>query len=194
MTLPAKVYAASPVKQKRKRRTKEQMALFRDAIRRTLMNRNPQTVRQLFYQLVSQGVIEKTENQYDAVSVQSLKLREQGVIDWEWIQDTTRWVRAPYTYENVSEALDDLAYTYRLDYWRDQGCRVHIWSEKDALAALMEQVTDPLCVPLYVSRGFSSPSYILKAAKTIQERDVPTYVYYFGDHDPSGIWIDVKIE
>jgi hypothetical protein len=45
-----------------------------------------------------------------------------------------------------------------------------------------------------VSRGFSSITYLHSAAENIAEQDKPTFIYYFGDHDPSGVVVDRKIE
>jgi hypothetical protein len=45
-----------------------------------------------------------------------------------------------------------------------------------------------------VSRGFSSVTYLHSAAENIKAEHKPTYIYYFGDHDPSGVRIDPKIE
>lgn len=37
-----------------------------------------------------------------------------------------------------------------------------------------------------VTRGYSSLSFLHSAAETIEAKNKPTYLYYFGDHDPSG--------
>ena len=57
-------------------------------------------------------------------------------------------------------------------------------------------------VPLMVSRGFASESYLYSAAAAIDARSITatsatgamTLIYYFGDHDPSGLKIDAAIE
>jgi hypothetical protein len=45
-----------------------------------------------------------------------------------------------------------------------------------------------------VSRGFSSSSYLRRAAEKITDVGKPTFIYLFGDHDPSGLWISEQIE
>jgi hypothetical protein len=52
-------YTASPT-----RRTKAGMAAIRDAILAVIKDDPPMTVRQVFYQLVTRKVIEKSEEQY----------------------------------------------------------------------------------------------------------------------------------
>ncbi len=55
-------YGACPIK--RKRRTKAAIQDIRLAIYDVIENDPPMTVRQVFYQLVTRGVIEKTEERY----------------------------------------------------------------------------------------------------------------------------------
>ena len=45
-----------------------------------------------------------------------------------------------------------------------------------------------------VSRGYSGLSYLHGAAMQIDYIDRPTYIYYFGDYDPSGRGIPRDIE
>src|SRR4051794_28375667 len=51
------------------------------------------TVRQVFYALETCGVVEKTEAGYRQVQTQVLRMREDGLLDWEFITDGTRWQR-----------------------------------------------------------------------------------------------------
>jgi hypothetical protein len=69
-----------------------------------------------------------------------------------------------------------------------------VWLEKDALAGVIFAVTDEWRVPLMVTRGFASLSYIHNAATEIERVGKPTYIYYFGDYDPSGVEIDRNLE
>src|SRR5262249_3089988 len=84
--------------------------------------------------------------------------------------------------------------TYRRDLWDNQDHYVEVWTEKDALAGVLLEETRKWDVPLMVSRGFASASYLYEAAETIKAVGKPTYLYYFGDHDPSGLYIDRAIE
>ena len=85
------------------------------------------------------------------------------------------------------------AQAYRRDLWNDGTEYVEIWLEKEALAGVLVDVTDPWDVPLMVTRGYSSISYLHSAAETIYgraEQGKHTTIYYFGDRDPSGVDID----
>jgi hypothetical protein len=41
-----------------------------------------------------------------------------------------------------------------------------------------------------VTRGYSSLTFAYSAARTIRRGGKPCHLYYFGDHDPSGVDID----
>jgi hypothetical protein len=71
---------------------------------------------------------------------------------------------------------------------------VEIWLEKDALAGVLYDVTSQWDVPLMVTRGYSSLSFLNSAAETIASVGKPSKLYYFGDHDPSGCDITRAVE
>jgi hypothetical protein len=117
------------------------------------------------------------------------ELREDGVIPFEWVADNTRWKRRPATYTGLSNAIWNLAHRYRRDLWWDAYEYVEIWVEKDALAGVIVDVTDPLDVPLMVAKGYSSKTYLYGAAEDIateMERLKRISIYHLGDSDPSG--------
>jgi hypothetical protein len=182
-------------RERRRRRTKAEIERIRQALYETLERSQPATVRQTFYLLTTQGVVEKTEAEYKGTVVRLLgAMRRAGEIPFSWVADHTRWMRKPRTFSSVEEALRRTAQTYRRALWDNQTAYVEIWTEKDALAGVLLEETDPWDVPLMVSRGFSSITYLYEAAQAIQEQGKPAYLYYFGDHDPSGVHIDRTIE
>jgi hypothetical protein len=187
------VYAPSPIK--RNRRSKAQIQTVRDALYAALEQHNPMTVRQVFYLMTTQGVVDKTEKEYkQTVGRLLLQMRIAGEIPFDWIADNTRWMRKPRTFSSMQEALQNTARTYRRALWDEQEVNVEVWTEKDALAGVLLEATRQWDVPLMVSRGFSSVTYLYEAAESIKAQDKPTYLYYFGDHDPSGVHIDRAIE
>ena len=69
--------------------------------------------------------------------------------------------------------------------------------EKDALAGVMWDATSDYDVPLMVSRGMPSITFLHGTALAIQaaaERNKRSYIYQFGDHDPSGVLIPKTIQ
>jgi hypothetical protein len=187
------LYGSSPIK--RKRRTRAEVDLIMAAILDLLHEDNPMTVRQVFYRLVSQRVIEKTEQEYDGTVVRLLtRMRTMGLVPYEWIADNTRWQRKPKTYHSLDGMLNAQIQFYRRALWDEQEVYVEFWLEKDALAGVMYEITAPWDVPLMVARGFSSLSYLYEAAEAIKAAGKPACLYYFGDHDPSGVMIPLTIE
>jgi hypothetical protein len=69
-----------------------------------------------------------------------------------------------------------------------------MWVEKDALGGVLFDVTEPWDVPLMVTRGYASLSFLYSAAMTIKAMDKPCFIYYFGDYDPSGLDIARSVE
>lgn len=74
-----------------------------------------------------------------------------------------------------------------------------MWLEKDALSGVLYEVTREYDVPLMVTRGYQSLSYLQSAAATIEReledrRGGEATIYYFGDFDPSGVDISRNTE
>lgn len=147
----------------------------------------PLIVRQIFYAMTVRGVIPKTENGYHQTCYYLGEMRREEVLPFSWIADNTRWRIKPETYYGAKDALYMLAHNYRRDVWDGRDDRVEIWCEKDALAGVIRPITDMYDVPLYIARGYSSMTFLYNAAQTIKSIGKPTYIYHFGDFDPSGI-------
>ncbi len=180
---------------KRERRTRGEMDGIRGAILDVLSGYHPMTVRQVFYQLVSRGAVAKTEQEYKGTVVRLLtEMRRARDIPFGWIADNTRWMRKPRTYSSVEDALTQTAQYYRKDYWADLDEYAEVWLEKDALAGVLCEETKAWGVPLMVTRGYPSVSFVYEEADSIQDEGKPTYLYYFGDHDPSGLDIPRVVE
>ncbi len=153
----------------RTRRTKQDIDVVRAAIIRALEEDAPMTVRQVFYRLVSAGVIGKTENEYKSTVCRLLgEMRLSGEIPFGWIADNTRWMRKPRTFSSLQSALKRTAEAYRRSLWDNQDVYVEVWLEKDALAGVLVEETDIWDVSLMVTRCYPSLSYLYSAADTIQ--------------------------
>ena len=180
------VYVPSDIK--RFRRTKATISSIRDAIREILEADHPQTVRQVFYALTVRGVIKKAEVEYHRTVIRLLvDMREAGEIPFDWIADNTRWMRKPATFVGIDSCLNNTARCYRRDLWAAALVYVEIWCEKDALAGVLIEETETDDVPLRVARGYASISFLHSAAKAIEAKGKPAYIYHFGDLDPSGV-------
>ena len=145
-------------------------------------------MRQVFYALTVKGAIAKTETEYQRTVIRLLvEMRERGEIPFEWIADNTRWQRKPSSFTGLEACLNSCATNYRRDLWAAMPVYVEIWCEKDALAGVLMEETKVYDVPLMVARGYSSLSFLHSAAKAIEAKGKPAYIYHFGDLDPSGV-------
>lgn len=147
------------------------------------------TLRQLYYQLVVQNILENKQRNYAKLSRILGEARMSGLVDWDVIEDRIRVPIFPNQFESVAHGIDTLIRAYRLDRWQEQENYVEVWVEKDALSGVLEPITRKYHVRLLVNRGYSSISAMHEAAQRLQEREDEgknCYILYFGDHDPSG--------
>jgi len=169
------------------------MAGVRRAIIEVVNEDPPMTVRQVFYQLVVRGVIEKTEAEYQGTVIRLLgDMRLSGEIAFSSIVDESRRCRITRTFDNITDAVAHTARTYRRSALREADDYLEIWCEKDALAGLLWDVTSDYDVPLMVSRGQPSLTFLHGSAVAIRRAaraGKDSYIYQFGDHDPSGVLI-----
>lgn len=178
-------YEPGPIR--RARATAAELQARRDALYAIVAEQRPMTVRQVFYAATVRGVVEKSESGYRKVQVDLAEMRRSRVLPYGWLADSTRWMRKPVSYCSAADALTETARLYRRDLWFDAGQRVEVWLEKDALAGVVFDVTYEFDVPLMVTRGYASLSFLHGAAEAIAAAGVPTTIYHLGDFDPSGV-------
>ncbi len=185
-------YAPSPI---RRRRSKYDMELVRNGLIEILEDEHPMSVRQVFYQAVTHDLVDKTEGEYKQTVVRLLsELRRSRVIPFDYVADSTRWMRKPRTHASMEAALQLTAQTYRRALWLDSDVVVEIWLEKDALAGVLYPITAEYDVPLMVTRGYPSLTFVQGAAAEYESADRGVFIYYFGDWDPSGRDISRVVE
>lgn len=189
-------YGTSPVK--RPRRSRAEMEEVRDAIYAALEEDHPQIVRQVFYQLVVRGVIEKTETEYShTVSPLLVKMRLADEVPWAWVVDDSRRTRQTQTFDSVRDALNQTAKFYRRSVLDRSDVYIEVWCEKDGLASVIWEEASEFDVPVIASRGLPSLTQVYTSFENIRaaaEVGKQSYVYQFGDHDPSGCLIPKVIE
>jgi hypothetical protein len=178
----------------KKRRSKKEMQSLLDA---TLMALDDEpgamTIRHLCYVMESRGYIEKSERAFKTYDGHLVNWRRNGLIPWNAFIDNTRWGYGRSGYDGLEDALIQSRNAYRRNLWADLPVYVEIWTEKDAIAGVLLDAADPYGVKVLPLRGFASLSMLHSAAATFREmtrRGKEVFVYYFGDHDPSGRLID----
>jgi hypothetical protein len=190
------VYEACPIK--RNRRSKAEIEQVKAGIVAVLKADHPMTVRQVFYQLVVRNVVEKTEEQYQGTVIRLLTdMRMDGAIPFAWIVDESRPRVVNRTYDTIADAARDTAKFYRRSALRECSDHIEIWSEKAALASIIRDAADDYDVPVIVTKGMPSITQLYGSACEIARAwraGKPTYIYQFGDHDPSGVLIPKTIQ
>ena len=170
---------------KRPRRTKEQTTELRDTITEVLNEGAPMTVRQVYYQLVARQLIANNRGQYQGTSDLLVKMRQEGSVPWDQIEDRNRRPRTVGMWDDLADFMDTVQTAYRRDVWATQPRQLEVWLEKDALSGIFEDVLRPYGVTLNVGRGYDGWSSIRNAAERFGDGEETT-VLYFGDFDPSG--------
>jgi len=154
------------------------------------------TVRQLYYALVAGGHIPNNPKEYGHIKDAVKNGRMAGLIDWDAIEDRTRYTRGNTHWTDPADILASVSVQYMTDRRRTQPNYIECWIEKDALVGVLEPLARELDVPCLSCRGYSSTSAMREAAlrfKAEGERE-GRYIIYAGDHDPSGLDIPRAID
>lgn len=162
------------------------------------------TLRQLFYRLVAKRVIDNTMSNYKGLSRIMVRARETGEILGHYIEDRTRRTfNSDVGFDSIDDFKEscekwarDLAGQFNMPLWKGQPRRVEVWVEKDALARICSEAAKEFNVVTCPSRGYSSFTYVAKAARRMRyyKEDPEVVVLCFGDYDPSGLDIARDLE
>lgn len=121
------------------------------------------TLRQLYYQFVARGLIPNTERDYKRLGNIVSDARRGGMIDWDAIEDRTRFIRTIASWDDPREILDSARDSYHRDLWETQDKRFEVWIEKDALIGVIE----PICKELDLTFPVVAMSLIPKCGKLL---------------------------
>lgn len=148
------------------------------------------TLRQLYYQFVARDYIKNTVNNYKKLGSVINDARLAGLIDWDLIEDRTRWLHEIPNYADPEEFIKAMVSQYAEDLWRNNDTYCEVWVEKDALSGVVARACNKWRVPYFPCRGYASQSEIYIAGKRFAEKSnnfERLVIYHLGDHDPSGI-------
>lgn len=142
------------------------------------------TLRQLYYQFVSRGLIANRQSEYKRLGDIVNNGRLAGLIDWDYIVDRTRNLQSLAHWQSPQQIIGAVAEQYRHDLWARQPYRVEVWIEKDALVGVIAGACDRNDVPYFSCRGYTSQSELHGAAMRLvgYEKDgQDTVVIHLGD-------------
>jgi hypothetical protein len=151
------------------------------------------STRQIYYQCVSRGVIQNGEKEYDRVQQLVLKLRRSGDIDYDRIVDRRRAKHHRGGWQGAESMLHTFGEYFRRDIWASQNTIVMIGLEKEALEGVFAETVDEYGASLWPFAGYISESFAYEWATEINEYvddGKHVTIYYFGDHDPTGLDIE----
>ncbi|KKL45349.1 hypothetical protein LCGC14_2356530, partial [marine sediment metagenome] len=95
------------------------------------------TLRQLYYQFVSRGLLPNTDRSYSNLGTTTNRARLAGLLDWDYIVDRTRNLQSVAHWDSPASLIDACAEQFTLDKWTDQPYRIEVWVEKEALAGVI---------------------------------------------------------
>src|SRR6266478_4366827 len=153
----------------------------------------PMTLRQLFYRLVSTGIIENDRNHYQVMSRVMTKASHDGRCYFDAIVDRSRPEYYRDAFADPARYLKAVSCSYHKDYWQSQPYYCEVWVEKDAIVGCIQDTTDELGVKVRVGRGFQSTTRAHEIAEHFDTIRKPIKVFYLGDHDPSGRMIELDL-
>jgi hypothetical protein len=150
----------------------------------------PMSVRHAFYEAVGAGIdIPKTKSGYRKVQRLILELRRENEIGYSEIVDGTRRVRLSWQVDSITDALADTHAQYRRNLWADSDYQIEVWCESDSISGTIWPVVDEWGLPLYVTRGYASETFLYNSAGS-----GATDILYIGDFDPDGQLIELHAQ
>ncbi|MCC9154882.1 hypothetical protein LZP81_30920 [Streptomyces parvulus] len=148
------------------------------------------TLRQLYYQFVARDLLPNRQTEYKRLGNIVNDARLAGLLDWDYIVDRTRNLRALPHWANPQSVIRAAANGYRTERWARQPNRVEVWIEKDALVGVIAGACERNDVSYFSCRGYTSQSELWGAAQRMiqyQRRGQRAVIIHLGDHDPSGV-------
>ena len=148
------------------------------------------TVRQLFYQAVSENLVPNEQPEYKKLGELLTRGRMAGWLDWEVIVDRGRYTQDVTTHKDPVEVMKHAVASFRTDKWEDQPVFMMAMIEKQALEGVVAPICNRLEVPFTSNKGYLSATLAYDVGKRLHERRAAgkvCHVIYAGDHDPSGL-------
>jgi hypothetical protein len=148
----------------------------------------PVTLRQLFYRLVSRGLVPNTIGAYKGLSAHTAQARRDG--EFPALIDRTRTIHRYASWTSPARALYRTYSTYRRDRTEGQKVALYLGVEKAGMVVQLQAWFGDLGVPVLALGGYASQTYVDDIADHVLQQDREAVLLYAGDHDPSGHDID----
>ena len=162
------------------------------------------TLRQIHYHLVAMktgdlqaGFVYPSGKQYENnITFYNRAMRAardgrlKGLIDWNHVVDKMRRYNGVYPDGDAERVLDIYSRIFTQDLWSDQGKRLEVWVEKDALEALVKTACDRHRIPSFVAKAYGSWATFYSAAERFKDyfaEGSTVTILHLGDHDYTGV-------
>jgi len=147
------------------------------------------TLRQLFYLLVATGHIDYSETSYRKVKNLMINARKHGrVPPTTFSYDKS--VPSDAVYGDPQAYLTKCYSDYRIPRTYNQPNHIEIWVEREPHKTFVSSLVSEYDIPVYVTGGYSSFSFVFEAAKRIEasvDRAGSPRVLYLSDLSPASI-------
>lgn len=150
------------------------------------------TLRQLYYRLVSEGLIPNQQSVYKQLSHKTAIARREG-----WFPsliDRTRAIEANASWLSPTDSLESALNSYRRDRTEGQKHSLYVGVEKHGMTVQLMHWFGDLGIPVLALGGYSSQTFVDVVAGDIERQGRPAILLYAGDFDPSGVDIDRDFE
>lgn len=156
----------------------------------------PLSMRQIYYRLVSDGILDKTEQDYSKLCNISSRARRAGLLNWADIRDDGFIEETPSITTDLNafiDACEFYAQTLTVDRQKGQERRLALWCETGGMVPQLVRVAEPYGIPVYSSGGFDGVSQKQRLGVAFANQG-PTTILHIGDLDPSGVHMFSSLE
>lgn len=147
------------------------------------------TLRQLFYLLVADGHLDLNETAYRKVKNLMINARKSGRVPPTTFSSNTRSIDDS-VYGDVEVYLRKCLQDYRIPRTFNQPNHIEVWVERDPHRIFVQSLVQEYDIPVYVTGGYSSFSFVFESAKRIEmsaQRSGSPRILYFSDFSPASL-------
>ena len=155
----------------------------------------PTSVRFLYYEFVKDGIIAKHGDKVGGrrsdqdIAEAIFRLREIGLVPWEWIVDETRHLTAYRYADTVADYLKDTVDRARIDLWKGNPPPVILTESRSLGGVLRDKLSYEYLVPIAATNGQVGGFLRTDVAPAL----IPGQrVLYLGDYDWQGQQIEAN--
>jgi hypothetical protein len=153
----------------------------------------PPDLRDVHYHLAGRQLVPNRRQSYSYLSELTAPMRRAGTFP-ELSEDLSRRIDRPLQWDDPEHAREWLREHYRIDRTIGQEVSLYLVVEKNGMVPRLRYWFDDLSIPVVGLKGISSATLETKVNGDIARQQRPAVALYFGDFDPTGVFIDQDFE